>query len=335
MMTDHISGLRGPRKSSRLGLMAVILAGILLARHSAGLQAFESQEARAQASQDLIKPAINITSCTSPFRASTAGATYNVAADLTGSTFDCIEIVASGITLKLNGHTLTGASKASGVDIFPGETGVHVTGPGTIQGFSIGVDDRGDSALIENLTVEGNVTGGILLDGTNSSVVTGNPVISNNGTYGVFLANTNNSVVEHNAQISGNGAAGYGIWIENTSTNQTVSTNNIVAANVVDNSASQAFGIWVGYNNAYSSCPAVAPSTGNIIVNNTAVDANGTIGIGLQCNAAADTTVLHNSATGNGTFNAYDGNASCGSNYWNVDTFTPPPNPPTNQPCVL
>jgi len=284
----------------------------------------------------------SITNCSSPYIAKTAGATYNVVANLEAESGDCIEVEATGIIINLGGWAVTGpcpipswCAKAYGVYIAPGATGAQIIGPGTIQGFNVGVGDFGNSALIQGMTIQYNMTGGVLLYGVDGSVVAENPFIWFNGTaplttpYGVLLENTTNSVVQYNTQISyngnQNGPFGDGIWIQNNSTTTTLSSHNDVIANELNNSyngmlSDQAFGIWVGYNNSLG-CPNVAPSTDTVIVNNAVVDYNTQIGIGLQCNGAQQSTVMHNVTQFNGMFDLFDGNPGCNTDFWAVDSF--------------
>jgi len=91
--------------------------------------------------------------------------------------------------------------------------------------------------------------------------------------------------------------------------------------------------IFFGYNGTLGACPAVFPGTENVIVNNAVVSYNTQVGIGLQCNTAQSTTIMHNVSDFNGVFDGYDGNAACASNFWVVDNFTPTSR--TNQPCVM
>jgi len=269
------------------------------------------------------KPAhakIAITSCTPTFVAKTPGATYDIAANLTASG-NCINVTAPGVTISLGGFSMTGNGTGSGIYIAPGKTGVQVIGPGYISGFNIGVVDLGNSALIQSATIFSNAAGGIFLSAVDGSVAADNYVVKN-GVFGILLQNTTNSVAQYNT-ASTNGT--FGIWVQNNSTTATLSSHN----DIVGNEANQnVLGIWVGYNGT-PACPAVPPSTFNILVNNNPVDSNTQIGIGLQCNTAQNTTVLNNVASLGEPLGGYDGTAGCGTNFWNVDTFIA-----VNQPCV-
>src|SRR5208282_1145646 len=277
-----------------------------------------------QAGQSAHAKAIKIASCTPTFIAKTAGATYNVVNNLT-ATGDCIDVTVPGVTINLAGFTLTGNGSGAGINIKSGKSGAYIAGPGIIQEFNIGVSDSANSALIEDLLIAGNTTGGILLSGVDGSVVDGNPSIWFNGVYGILLVNTTNCLVEGNMDIvaNGNGTTGYGIWIQNSSTTTTLSHDNVIAGNMTGppGPATQVLGIWVGYNGTVSACPTAAPSEANLITRNGPVLMSTQIGIGLQCNTATGTTVLNNAAYSSGLFDLYDGNPSCGTNLWDIDAF--------------
>ena len=278
--------------------------------------------------------AISITSCTPTFNADVPGALYTVANDLTATSGNCIDVTATGVTILLNGATLTGASQGSGIYIVHNAIGVRIVGPGTISGFNLGVDDYGRVALIYDLTLTGNKIGGVRLTAVHGGTVEACPLISGNGSYGVLLKDTLGSMVLDNPQISanGNGTTGYGIWIQNDAP-KTVSEWNVVARNGLSNEGQaplQVVGIWVGYNGTVDDCPTVsAPSSQNLILDNVAVDYSQQIGIGLQCGGASVNTVVGNVADLNGLNDGYDGSTACGSNNWNGDTFGT-----VNQPCV-
>lgn len=151
----------------------------------------------------------------SPVSVGTAGAAEQVACgqaithsitlrtDIGPCTADGLRVVASHITVDLNGHTVTGRNTRNttereqvGINLM-NVTGVTVTGPGTVQHFDAGVAVNGGSQnQIVNLTARDNVnhvvlTGamnpcsygdGIVTDNSTDNVITGN-VTSHNGPY--------------------------------------------------------------------------------------------------------------------------------------------------------
>jgi len=87
-----------------------------------------------------------------------------LARDIGPCTGDGIDIVASGITVNLNGHTITGSNATNrttkdqiGVHLL-NVKGVTVTGPGTISKFDAGVViDGGSGNAVKRLNVTANV----------------------------------------------------------------------------------------------------------------------------------------------------------------------------------
>jgi Right handed beta helix region len=278
-------------------------------------------------------PVIAIASCNPTFVAGVAGGSYVVTANLAPAAGQiCIIVNAPGVTINLNGHTLTGTGAAIGIEILPGMAGAHIIGPGAITAFTTGIVDAANSALLENLTIKSNLGNGIVMTGVDGSVLDTSAVVGN-GANGVYLLNTRDCIVKYNVQIANNGTAGpgYSVWIQNNAAT-TLSFDNIVAANVFGPGGPQLAGIWVGLNNnAPLVCgAAAAPSTGNILVDNQNINANVVVGIGLQCPTATNNTVTDNhNVAGNGAFDLFDGNAACDANSWVADIFGT-----KNQACV-
>jgi Right handed beta helix region len=274
--------------------------------------------------------AITIPSCNPTFTAGVPGGVYTVTAPLVAAPgANCINVTAPGVTIDLNGFTLTG-SGGIGVDIFPAATGAYIYAPltvgGTITGFATGISDAGSSARIEQLGITRNTVTGVELVGVDGSIVV-TSAITSNGQYGVYLQNTTNCLVQRNTQISSNGKIG--VWIQNTST--TTSTgDNVIAVNELN--ANGLTGIEVGYTGIPPNCvTGPKPSTGNLIVDNLLPSLNGQYGIALECNTATDNLVTDNTATASGTIDdLFDGNAACDANVWKGDTFAT-----RNQGCIL
>jgi parallel beta-helix repeat protein len=266
---------------------------------------------------------------TKPFVANKPGTLYIVVNDLMAKSTsgDCIDVTAPGVTVDLNGHTLTGngTGAGAGINIMAQGTGAHITSSlpgGTITAFGTGVRDLASSALIENLVVSGNLAAGIHLSSVDGSAVDAN-FVNNNLRYGIYLEDTTNCVVQHNAQVSfnGNGTVGYGIWVQN-------SGNNLIIANELNKNFLA--GIWVGFRDrgVRGSCPwTPSPSVDNVIANNGPINTNGQVGIGLECGSANRNSVFNNTASGNSMFDGYDGNPSCDSNLWGLDHFAVVNNP--------
>jgi hypothetical protein len=283
--------------------------------------------------EPMMASSINITSCNPTFTAGTNGATYTVTANLTAAAnANCIVVTAADVTINLNRFTLTGAGTApgTGIVIQPAAAGAHIVG-GTITGFTTGIMDSASSVLLEALTVRSNLGSGVTMKSVNGSVLATSS-ITGNGANGVYLLNTRDGLVNHNVAISGNGTAGpgYGVFIQNNATGS-LSYDNVVADNVFGSGGTQLAAVWVGTsNNAPLTCGKTgAASSGNVIVGNQSINRDAAVGIGLECGFASSNIVSDNSASGNISFDLFDGNASCDSNSWIADVFST-----ANQTCV-
>jgi archaellum component FlaG (FlaF/FlaG flagellin family) len=178
--------------------------------------------------------------------------------------------------------------------------------------------------VLKLLTVVHNKTG-VLMDGVTDSSLGGSWILKN-GVNGVVLRNTSKCMVGHNAAIAGNGngTQGYGVWIKNSGS-ALLSFNNTVSTNFIDSGGfpgTQVAGVWVGSSNTapVSSCSTGTPSTGNTITNNQA-NANGIVGIGLECGTASGNVVSINGATGN-IYDGADGTVSCTGDTWSGNAFS-------------
>ena len=267
---------------------------------------------------------VSITSCNPTFTASTSGTTYIVTAPLTAASgANCIDVTGRGITIQLNGMTLTGkGSGGIGIAISAKAVGTYVES-GTVQKFAIGIQDLGDSARIESVELTANTTDGVELSGVDGSIVAGSN-ITGNGQNGVELVNARNCLVQHNPQISMNGQLG--VWIHDTATPK-LPSDNVVAVNELNGNGTA--GVEVGNGNCFST----SDSEGNLIAGNGLPLQNGNYGIILDCHTGTGSEVLGN-VLGPGVgsiddlFDAtYD--PSCDSNTWVGNTFTK-----ANQTCI-
>lgn len=254
-------------------------------------------------------------------------------------------MTAPGVTVNLNGFTLTG-SGGNGVAILPKAVGAWITSStsgATITGFDIGVLDEASSARIENLTISSNSNTGVEVAGSGSgaeplvdgSVIAGN-LIQGNGNYGVYLQNTKHCLVDRNEQISGisGSVTKVGVWVQNTYTPPSgappVMADNVITWNELNLISDTR--IDVGYTgSANATCtPPVAyppPSEGDVIADNQVPNdttGNGLFGIGLECLTGEDDAVHGNDAASSGTTDdLYDGNVpSCDGNVWSGNTFS-------------
>ena len=241
--------------------------------------------------------------------------------DLAGDVGPClvgdgIDILASGVTLHLNGHTITGAptcSSSDGIHVgvpapAPPLAQVHILGPGTIANFAragiFAENSAGSFAKFVTVTTEctsffigleilasqwklqgnvvqlptpGGVTAGILLNGPDNDVVHN---IVNNGGLGIQAGVSSDNTLIVNNTVSGTQFAGI-------STHSNV--NNEIHANTTDNNL---YGIFI-----------FDSSSGNNITGNT--------------------------STGNSAEDLQDQNPNCDSNKWEGNHFDT-----ANQSCI-
>ena len=110
---------------------------------------------------------------------------------------DGIVIGASRLKLNLNGHSIRGNHGGDGVDNTGGHSFVTVQN-GTVQGFANGVHVRGGrNTLVTRLTVTGNDSTGVHLEGdTRLNQVTDNFIDGNPDT-GVFVQGNRNAVLRN------------------------------------------------------------------------------------------------------------------------------------------
>jgi len=266
---------------------------------------------------------VSITSCNPTFTASNSGTTYIVTAPLTAASgANCIDVTGRGITINLNGMTLSGkGSGGIGIAISAKAAGTYIES-GTVQNFGIGIQDLADSARIESVELTANTTDGVELSGVDGSIVAGSN-ITGNGQNGVELVNARNCVVQHNPQISMNGQLG--VWIHDTATPK-LPSNNVVAVNELNQNGTA--GVEVGDGNCFST----GDSQGNVIAGNGLPSPNGNYGIVLDCHTGTGTEVLGNVLVpGVGSIDdLFDANyPSCDSNTWTGNTFTK-----ANQTCI-
>lgn len=265
-----------------------------------------------------------ITDCSVPFQADVAGATYTVTQDLYFGSGDCIDVTAPGITINLNGYTLSAYPCGStGISISKGASGAHILG-GNISGRcgpNYGIHDMGDAALIENVTIGISGIDGIFLDAVRGSVVNG---VSVNGvagyqSAGIQLLDTDHCLVEnstanHNGYANcegkpcGGGVAS-GISVGNSGS-QNLSKNNFIVGNQANYNATT--GISVG-------------GTGNVVASNTAnsnnTDGQPPGGWGIYA-GGNNNLIIGNTASGNQTYDLYDSNVNCGTDHWVSNMFT-------------
>ncbi len=151
-----------------------------------------------------------------------------------------LTIGADGITLDLNGHTITGSSTPcapcppeDGIAVV-GRTGVTVGG-GTVTGFVFGVRLVGsDSNVIRGIVVTNNIFNGISLFADSDNNQVKDCALSNNGAFGVIINDrSDNNLVEDCAVTSNSqgvfiGGGGGGAPSFNNTVRDTISNNNFL-----------------------------------------------------------------------------------------------------------
>ncbi len=233
---------------------------------------------------------------------------------------NCLIITATGVTVDLNGHTLSGPGSGAGTGIWiePGAASVAIESsrPGaTIGGFGTGIwDDGGPHARIAGpgIVVDDNVGIGVFLDGAAGSLVSGLQ-LTGNGRFGIYLQDAAMAAVTGDT-VSASGI--YGIWLQSSSVDR-IERNRVGGSGVA--------GIFLGCSNggrvADTSC---AASGGNTVARNR-VTSGGDYGIAVAVGDLGN-TLRGNVAAGDRADDLLDANPGCraagGSNAWVADVGT-------------
>ena len=230
---------------------------------------------------------------------------------------DAIDISASNVTVKLNGHIITGpgALNATGISIdfsffAPRVNHVGISGPGVVQGFGTGVSvQHADYSQVTQTTIVGNQVGIAVSDATYTTLA-GNTVGRNSvGGAGVGL----DLYLSTGAQVTDNQfvANGLGIYAESGDSNMV--TGNVISGNL-------GAGIQLGTG---------VPLTNSRFSGNT-TNVNGVWGIFVQQLEPGNfgNEFFNNTSIGNGKYDLEDDNPpSCGTVYWSNDVFFTTNNP--------
>ena len=118
--------------------------------------------------------------------------------DVTGCVGDGLLLEADGVTLDLNGHTVSGAGAGTGIAIGSTQSVVDVSVvDGVVRGFATGIHVFGGSSTLSRLSVRDNTTLGIRLDSGSSTQVVRNHVAGNAGD-GILAGIPGNNVIREN-----------------------------------------------------------------------------------------------------------------------------------------
>jgi parallel beta-helix repeat protein len=264
-----------------------------------------------------------ITTCNPALAVSSGGSLINASGDyqltsnLTQATAntDCIQITASNVSLKLNGHQITStAGGGSGIDVNPSGppfvSHVAIQGPGLIQGFQYGIFFLDANYSQVDFVTAANNSNGIFGFNTTSLTIASN-VLVRNGLWGLVLGNSTGGTIQNN-EASGNGAAtaaggiGGGIGLGGASNANTVNNNTASGNGPQSGTPVYAAGILISGN-------------GNRVYGNTT---DGNIIAGIQIGGGGGNSIFSNiSSVGNGKNDLEDDNSSCGTDSWSGNVF--------------
>jgi parallel beta-helix repeat protein len=165
----------------------------------------------------------------------TLNADYVLMSDMTFDTTGFI-IAADGITLDLNGHTITGAFLPP-APAMPGNYGIRVEGHhgvtiknGTVTGFVFGVEVRGsDNVVIENIVSSNNGLNGINLYGDSDNNQVRDCTSTGNFAFGILVnAASDGNLIDH-CTLTGN--ASTGVFIGGSVGNAPSNNNTVIDSN--------------------------------------------------------------------------------------------------------
>ena len=265
-------------------------------------------------------PALAATSITTCGFVISSPGNYTLDADLTACPLDGIKVTASGVSISLNGHSITGVARCcfagiainrpSPTNFFSGIRLNHVAvqGPGLIQTFGAGVEMVGtDYAQVALVTTAHNLDG---IEAFDCSFLTlGSNVAVANSLYGLSLGAVSNSVVQYN-DASGNSTGIFLGGFNGANSFANTLNNNTVNANGYGNSSS-------GLGNGIE--VAAGSTTSRIVANVT--NGNTLAGIVIDQGATGNQVFHNSSSAGNVTFDLQDGNAACSSDFWSDNVF--------------
>jgi len=259
---------------------------------------------------------------------------YVVTKDLLGCLNGGIYIQASNVSVNLNGHIITGPPAApigNGISVNPGAiphlNQIGISGPGLIQGFSIGISIQdSDYVQVTQTTVADN-TAGIMATSVTQLIVAGDVIVGSPGPSG-GLSLTNST----GAQVSGNQAVGNSVGISLASGDSNSLTGNVASGNAGS-------GILMGDAPAYDSVT-TAPLTNSRVSSNTT---NGNAQAGIAVVSPTNPALIpfgneifsNTQSVGNTIFDLADGNLSppaavaCAGDFWSGNVFFT-----KNQACV-
>ena len=282
------------------------------------------------------KPSITACGCTMK-----KAKKFVLANDLTSTSLsaDCLTISGAHVVLDMAGHQMTGpggAATGAGIHVLASGNGAFIDGVNQqITQFGTGILVDASDVVIAFAELLSNAQFGLKINGgSRNSIYNSDAGSTNastgNGTAGVLISNgTENLIDDIHADHNGS----YGVEIDGGSNN---------ALHDIDGDFNGIYGIWINGSNGNR----VVDSTGNSNAQiGLYIGCAPTGGISANCNSATGSgNVVHdgdwnsntstgvavdvgdlanriglNHITGNGSVDAVDANASCGTNLWFLD----------------
>jgi parallel beta-helix repeat protein len=232
------------------------------------------------------------------------------------SSGDGMEVIADGVTIDLNGHTLHGNRVLGqrGVIVLSGRTGVTIKN-GIVKGFDTGFDLAGAGHTLDNVEARDSLSNGAVA--STSAVTIKNSVFAQNSGHGLFLYQAPNAKV-----LSSFFAANFGDGLQTFAPNSTfskltiggnavsgvhlrgdagatfkalVSAGNLFAGVLMEGNA----GIAITKSTVAGNGPGilVESQTAPALVTSTTSIGNG--GTGITIDAGVSTTITKNVTSGN------------------------------------
>ncbi|MFX0199746.1 MAG: nitrous oxide reductase family maturation protein NosD, partial [Candidatus Hodarchaeota archaeon] len=215
---------------------------------------------------------------------------YTLDSDLTFKSHGFL-VIADDITLDLNGYTITGSEKGTGIDM-NGRMGVTVKG-GTIELFEYGIhlfDSSGNTLSGNTVTANEN---GFTLENSNGNTITGNTATANGDGFSLW-GSSGNTITGNTA--TANDRAGFKLSISSNNNifSGNTATTNEDGFNLRRNSDNNTFsGNTVTTNeNGF----ALLSSSGNTFSGNTATANGNGFTLGSNCE---NNTLTGNNVTDN------------------------------------
>jgi hypothetical protein len=273
-----------------------------------------------------------------------------LANDLTSSSLsaDCLTIAGAHVVLDMAGHQMTGpggAATGAGIHVLSSGNGAFIDAVNKpISKFGTGILIDASDVVIAFAELRSNAQFGLKINGGsrnsmyNSDAGSDSVANSGNGDTGVLILNGSDNLIDdifaaHNGkygiEISGGSNNSlhdldgdfdgiYGIWINGSNGNRVVNTTGRSNGQI---------GLYIGCaptGGIGGACPGAATGSTNV-VKFSDFSSNTDVGVAVDSGDLANqiglNTIGATLATKNGTADAVDANASCGTNLWFLDSI--------------